>query len=168
MKKILAAIVAAKKKILAAIVGAGVTIVGAVAIYFAISIVPPDALAFAPSLVSPDTITFLVVAGTVISEAPLIYRSEIPPLLKAELGIVLGKSTIAKLFSPAIGQGCEPACYWNKRPLYRRADVLAWAKSRLRPGPGMTAMSEEADIPAKGGSEPAAHTTSHEESITAA
>jgi len=98
------------KKILATIIRAGTTIVGAVVIYFAISIVTPDALAFTATISSPDVIMFAAVASTVISE-PLIYRSEIPPLLKAELGIVLGKSTIAKLFSPAVGQGCEPACF---------------------------------------------------------
>src|SRR5262249_49474360 len=135
MKKILMAIVAAKKKPLAAIVGTGVTIVGAVAIYFAISISPSDALAFATSLVSPDTIAIVTVLGTVVPEELLIYRDGISPLLQEKLGIKLGKSTIAKLFSPAIGQGCEPAAYWNKRPLYRPSDVIAWAKSRLRRGP---------------------------------
>jgi hypothetical protein len=131
----------------------------ALAAYFAISIVPPDALAFATSF---DTIAVVTVLGTVVSEEPLIYRNGISPLLKEVLGIQLGKSTIAKLFSPAVGQGCEAVAYWNKRPLYRPADVIAWAKSRLRPGPGMTAISAEEmpadDIPAKG-SEPAARTT---------
>ena len=138
------------------------TIVAALAIYFAISISPSDALAFATSFVSPDTIAVVTVVSTVISEEPLIYRNGISPLLKEKLGIELGKSTIAKLFSPAVGQGCEPACYWNRRPLYRPADVIAWAKSRLRPGPGMTAISAEEmqadDIPAKG-SERAVRTT---------
>jgi hypothetical protein len=138
------------------------TIVAALAIYFAISISPSDALAFATSFVSPDAIAVVTVLGTVVSEEPLIYRDGISPLLQETLGIKLGKSTIAKLFSPAIGQGCGPACYWNKRPLYRPTDVIAWAKSRLRPGPDMKAISAEEipaeDIPAKG-SEPAACTT---------
>ncbi len=148
------------QKILAAIIRAGKTIMAAVAMYFVISIVPLDALAFTAPISSPDVIIFTI--ATVVFQEPLIYRNEIPPLLKAELGIVLGKSTVAKLFSPAVGQGCEPAAYWNKRPLYRPSDVIAWAKSRLRPGPGMTAISAEEmpadDIPAKG-SEPAARTT---------
>src|SRR5215469_7905502 len=105
------------------------TIVAALTIYFAISISPSDALAFATSFVSPDTIAVVIVLGIVVSEEPLIYRDGISPLLREKLGIKLGKSTIAKLFSPAIGQGCEPACYWNKRPLYRPTDVIAWAKS---------------------------------------
>jgi hypothetical protein len=122
-------------------------IVAALASYFSL----PDALAFTAPISSPDLIAFVAVVGTVISQEPLIYRDGIPSLLRETLGIRLGKSTIAKLFSPAIGQGVEPACYWNRRPLYRPADVLAWAKSRLRPGPGMTAMSAEeirTDIPA--------------------
>jgi hypothetical protein len=123
------------------------TIVAALAMYFAISIVPPDALAFATSFVSRDTIVVVTVLGTVVSEEPLIYRSAISPLLKEKLGIELGKSTISKLFSPAVGQGCEPAAFWNKRPLYRPSDVISWAKSRLRPGPGMTPMSAE-EMPA--------------------
>jgi hypothetical protein len=129
----------------------------ALAAYFAISIVPPDALAFATSF---DTIAVVTVLGTVVSEEPLIYRGAISPLLKETLGIELGKSTIAKLFSPAVGQGCEPAAYWNKRPLYRPSDVIAWAKSRLRPCPAMMSMSAEetraSDIPRNGGDEPAA------------
>jgi hypothetical protein len=127
----------------------------------AILIVPPDALAFVATISSPDGIMFVII-GTIVSQEPLIYRNGISPLLKETLGIELGKSTIAKLFSPAVGQGCEPACYWNKRPMYRPADVITWAKSRLRPGPSMTAISAEEmpadDIPAKG-SEPAARTT---------
>jgi hypothetical protein len=119
------------------------TIVVALAIYFAISISPSDAVAFATSFVSPDTIAVVTAVGTVVSEERLIYRNGISPLLKEKLGIELGKSTIAKLFSPAVGQGCEPACYWNKRPLYRPTDVLAWAKSRLRPGPAIMPMSAE-------------------------
>jgi len=135
------------------------TIVAALTIYFAISISPSDALAFATSFVSPDTIAVAIALGAVVSEEPLIYRDGISPLLQEKLGIKLGKSTIAKLFSPAIGQGCEPACYWNKRPLYRPTDVIAWAKSRLRPGPGMTVEEIPADdIPAKG-SKPAARST---------
>jgi hypothetical protein len=105
----------------------------------------------------------------VISEEPLIYRNGISPLLKEKLGIELGKSTIAKLFSPAVGQGCEPACYWNKRPLYRPSDVIAWAKSRLRPGHRFMPISMDempADhIPAKSADEPAAR-TNHQEVIT--
>jgi hypothetical protein len=119
------------------------TIMAALAMYFAISIAPSDALAFTATISSPDAITFVTVVGTVISQEPLIYRSGISPLLKEKLGFELGKSTLAKLFSPAVGQGCAPACYWNKRPLYRPADVLAWAKARLRPGPGMMPMSAE-------------------------
>jgi hypothetical protein len=88
---------------------------------------------------------------------------------QAELGIVLGKSTVAKLFSPAVGQGCEPAAFWNRRPLYRPADVIAWAKSRLRPGPAMMPISDKeapaSDIPRKDGDEPAAR-TSHQDSVT--
>jgi len=144
------------------------TIVATLAIYFAISISPSDALAFATSFVSPDTIAVVTVVSTVISEEPLIYRNGISPLLKEKLGIELGKSTIAKLFSPAVGQGCEPACYWNKRPLYRPSGVIAWAKSRLRPVPGMMATSTE-EMPPDGSladSGSAAH-THHEESLTA-
>jgi hypothetical protein len=137
------------------------TIVAALAIYFAISTVPPDALAFT-ALISPDVIMFTTIAtiGTVVSREPLIYRDGISPLLQETLGIKLGKSTIAKLFSPAVGQGCEPAAYWNKRPLYRPSDVIAWAKSRLRPCPAMMSMSAEetpeSNIPRNGGDEPAA------------
>src|SRR6516164_5185898 len=94
------------------------------------------------SLTSPDAITFVIAIGAVISQGQLIYRSGISPLLEAELGIKLGKSTIAKLFSPAVGQGCEPACYWNRRPLYRPSDIVSWAKSRLRPGAGMPTSAE--------------------------
>jgi hypothetical protein len=143
-------------------------IVTVVTIFLATSIsITPDAVdmaipAMSISFVSPDAFAFVAWIGAVISQEPLIYRNGISLLLKETLGIKLGKSTIAKLFSPAVGQGCEPACYWNKRPLYRPADVIAWAKSRLRPGPGMTAISAEEmpadDIPAKG-SEPAARTT---------
>jgi hypothetical protein len=144
-----------------------VRIVAALAIYFAISISPSDTLAFATSFVSPDTIAVVAVLGTVVSEEPFIYRDGISPLLKERLGVKLGKSTIAKLFSPAVGQGCEPARYWNKRPLYRPSDVIAWAKSRLRPGPCMAATFAEEmptdDIPAKGGSDLAAR-PHHEES----
>jgi hypothetical protein len=127
--------------------------------HFAFSILPSDALAFA----------VVTVVSTVISEEPLIYRNGISPLLKEKLGIELGKSTIAKLFSPAVGQGCEPACYWNKRPLYRPSDVIAWAKSRLRPGHRFMPISMDempADhIPAKSADEPAAR-TNHQEVIT--
>lgn len=139
------------------------TIMAALAIYFAISIVPPDALAFtAPILSSRDVIMFTTLAtvDNVVSREPLIYRDGISPLLQETLGIKLGKSTIAKLFSPAVGQGCEPAAYWNKRPLYRPSDVIAWAKSRLRPCPAMMSMSAEetpeSNIPRNGGDEPAA------------
>jgi hypothetical protein len=135
------------------------TIVAALAMHFAFSILPSDALAFA----------VVTVVSTVISEEPLIYRNGISPLLKEKLGIELGKSTIAKLFSPAVGQGCEPACYWNKRPLYRPSDVIAWAKSRLRPGHRFMPISMDempADhIPAKSADEPAAR-TNHQEVIT--
>jgi hypothetical protein len=100
------------------------TIVAILAVmYLATSISPPDALVVA------------TVLGTTISEERLIHRGEISQLLKTTLGVELGRSTIAKLFSPAVGQGCKPACYWGRRPLYRVDDVLAWAKSRLRPGP---------------------------------
>ena len=128
------------------------TVMAVLAIYFAISIVPPEA---------PDPIAFLVLIGAMISDEPLIYRGEIPPLLKAELGIVLGKSTVSKIFSPAVGQGCEPAAFWNRRPLYRPSDVIAWAKSKLRPGPGMTAVSAK-EVSADG----SAARTRHEESLT--
>jgi hypothetical protein len=118
----------------------------ALAAYFATPTpIAPDAVVpvISTLFVSPDPIAFVVMIGTTIFQEPLIYRNGISPLLKENLGIELGKSTIAKLFSPAVGQGCEPACYWNKRPLYRPADVLAWAKSKLRPGPGVTPMSAE-------------------------
>jgi hypothetical protein len=95
------------------------TIVAALAMHFAFSILPSDALAFA----------VVTVVSTVISEEPLIYRNGISPLLKEKLGIELGKSTIAKLFSPAVGQGCEPACYWNKRPLYEHLSKHRYHRS---------------------------------------
>lgn len=144
------------------------TIVAALAMYFVISMMLSEVLAFATSFVSPDTIAVVSMLGTVVSEEPLIYRDGISPLLQEKLGIKLGKSTIAKLFSPAIGQGCEPAAYWNKRPLYRPSDIIAWAKSRLRPGHRIMPISVEempADhIPAKSGDEPAAR-TNHQEVI---
>jgi hypothetical protein len=145
-------------------------IMATMAMFFAIWIAAtPDALAFPTLLVSPAAITFVAVVGTVISQEPLIYRDGIPPLLKETLGIRLGKSTIAKLFSPAIGQGVEPACYWGRRPLYRPADVIAWAKSRLRPGHRIMSISTEempADhIPARGADEPAA-STNHQRVVT--
>jgi hypothetical protein len=122
----------------------------ALAAYFATPTpIAPDAVvpAISTLFVSTDPIAFVAVIATTIFQEPLIYRSGIAPLLKEKLGIELGKSTIAKLFSPAVGQGCEPAAFWNKRPLYRPSDVISWAKSRLRPGPGMTPMSAE-EMPA--------------------
>jgi hypothetical protein len=144
------------------------TIVAVLAMYFAIAIMPSDALAFATSFVSHVTIAVVTVLSTVVSEEPLIYRDGISPLLQEKLGIKLGKSTIAKLFSPAIGEGCEPAAYWNKRPLYRPSDVIAWAKSRLRPGPGIAPISAEElpphEVRAKSVSESEAR-ANHQESV---
>jgi hypothetical protein len=147
------------QKILAVIIRAGKTIMAAAAMYFVVSIVPLDAL----QISSPDVIMFTTIA-TVVSQEPLIGIS---PLLQEKLGIRLGRSTIAKLFSPAIGQGCAPAAYWNKRPLYRPSDIITWAKARLRPGPGMTQSAGETpadDIPAKSGTAVRIH---HDESLNA-
>jgi hypothetical protein len=122
---------------------------------------PSDVLIFTTQS-SDMMIMFAAMVGSLVSQKPLIHRGEISQLLKTTLGVELGRSTIAKLFSPAVGQGCKPACYWGRRPLYRVDDVLAWANARLRHGPGMTAISAKEmpadDIPAKG-SEPAARTT---------
>jgi hypothetical protein len=73
------------QKILAAIIRARKTIMAAAAMYFVISIVPLDTLAFTAPISSPDVIMFTIAA--VVFQEPLIYRNEIPPLLKAELGI---------------------------------------------------------------------------------
>jgi len=145
------------------------TMVGVLVVIFTIltSTSPADVPIFTTQLVPSDVVMFAATLGSVMSQEPLIHRGEIPHLLKTTLGIKLGKSTVAKLFSPAIGQGCAPVCYWGRKPMYRASDIIAWARSRLRPGPGIAPMSTEELPPhenAKSVSEPEAR-ANHQESM---
>ena len=70
---------------------------------------------------------------------PLLTLGEIAPFIKHTMGIPFGLSTIEKLCSPAISDGPKPAFYVGKRPLFRPADVVAWAKARLSEKPRSSA-----------------------------
>jgi hypothetical protein len=62
-----------------------------------------------------------------------ITHKEIATVVREETGIPVGKSTVAKKCSPAIGGGPPVAAWIGRCPLYKRDDVIAWAKSLLRP-----------------------------------
>jgi len=80
------------------------------------------------------------------SSEPLLTLGEIAPFIKQTTGIPFGQSTVEKLCSPAISDGPKPAFYVGKRPLFRPADVVAWARTRLSEEPRPSAHSWPAKV----------------------
>jgi hypothetical protein len=65
---------------------------------------------------------------------PFMTRAQLHAFLNQEVGMPIGMSTLEKLCIPSVGDGPPVAAWWNKRPLYRRADARAWAEKRMKPG----------------------------------
>jgi hypothetical protein len=65
-------------------------------------------------------------------EAACLTREQAVELLN-RCGFPIGKNTFDRLCSPSVQQGPAPAYFFNKRPLYRPGDVLAWARARSSP-----------------------------------
>jgi hypothetical protein len=61
----------------------------------------------------------------------LLTREQLRLTILAEKGGKLGKSTFAKLCSPAIGEGPPVAAWSGRYPLYRAEDGFRWFESRL-------------------------------------
>ena|SRR5262252_1645744 len=73
------------------------------------------------------------------SPEPFLLMKEIGPFIRQQTGIPVSTSTVQKACSPAIGDGPKPAAWFGRRPLYARADVLAWAQARLSAEPRRSA-----------------------------
>ena len=72
-------------------------------------------------------------------DEPLLTLGELAGFIKQMTGIPFGCSTIEKLCSPAINDGPKPVTYIGKRPLFKPADVVAWARARLSATPKASA-----------------------------
>jgi hypothetical protein len=72
-------------------------------------------------------------------DEPFLTLGELAEYIKRVTGIRFGPSTMEKLCSPAINDGPKPACYIGKRPLFKPADVVAWARARLSAKPKASA-----------------------------
>jgi hypothetical protein len=57
-------------------------------------------------------------------------RREAAEFIRTVLGRPFSFSTASKL--AAIGEFARPALWWGRRPLYRPADLRAWAEARSR------------------------------------
>lgn len=58
-------------------------------------------------------------------------RRQAAEFVRDVLGRPFSFSTATKL--AALGEFAQPALWWGRRPLYRPADLRAWAEGRSRP-----------------------------------
>lgn len=60
-----------------------------------------------------------------------LHTHDVPAFLRERMGIKLSLSSVHKYFMPSLGSGPPVAGRWGGRPLYRPADILAWAAAKI-------------------------------------
>ena len=65
------------------------------------------------------------------SEPEHLTRRQAADYIRDVLGRPFSFSTATKL--AALGEFAQPVLWWGRRPLYRPADLRAWAEARSRP-----------------------------------
>jgi hypothetical protein len=73
---------------------------------------------------------------------PYVTRQQAVDVIRAELGIPLGLSALEK--AGMRGDGPKPTAAYGRTLLYKRADVLAWAKGLVGPVPAKRPRRERA------------------------
>jgi hypothetical protein len=72
------------------------------------------------------------------NDEPLLTRDQVHQVL-VQQGFPIGRSSLDKVCSPTVNKGPPVAAWWpgrgGDRPLYRRHEVLAWARTLLKSTP---------------------------------
>ena len=68
-----------------------------------------------------------------MSDEKYLMLQDLSEFIRERRGIRVALSSLEKMVAPANGSGPPVASRWGRRPLFRPADVLAWADARMQP-----------------------------------